>query len=142
VSMPVPPQDISNNQTQRSVSDSSVRGPISLPHDRTLPTMLRVYGNVQTVRRCILTAGHRVQSQVEELALKSTIFWTLKMEATCSSETSVDSQRTTLHYIPEDRTLHNHRCENLKSYELQLDQNFRLFIRLSLANHYFAIAPS
>jgi hypothetical protein len=38
------------------------------------------------------------------------------MEAICSSETSVDSQRTTLRYIPEDRTVRNHRCENLKSY--------------------------
>jgi hypothetical protein len=34
-----------------------------------------------------------------------------------SSETSVDIQRTTRRYIPEDGTLHNHRCENLKSYE-------------------------
>jgi hypothetical protein len=31
----------------------------------------------------------------------------LKMEATCSSETSNDFQRTTRRYIPEDRTLHN-----------------------------------
>jgi hypothetical protein len=38
------------------------------------------------------------------------------MEATCSSETSVDFQRTALHYILEDRTLQNHLCENLKSY--------------------------
>jgi hypothetical protein len=38
------------------------------------------------------------------------------MEATCSSETWVDTQRTTRRYIPEDGTLHNHRCENLKSY--------------------------
>jgi hypothetical protein len=30
----------------------------------------------------------------------------------------VDIQRTTQRYIPEDRTLHNHRCENLKSYML------------------------
>jgi hypothetical protein len=30
-----------------------------------------------------------------------------------SSETSVDFQRTTRHYISEDSTLHNHRCENL-----------------------------
>jgi hypothetical protein len=30
-----------------------------------------------------------------------------------SSETSVDFQRTTQRYTPEDRTLHNHRCENL-----------------------------
>jgi hypothetical protein len=32
------------------------------------------------------------------------------------TETSVDFQRTTRRYIPEVRTLHNHRCENLKSY--------------------------
>jgi hypothetical protein len=36
-------------------------------------------------------------------------------EAICSSETSVDFHQTTWRYIPEDRTLHNHRCENLKS---------------------------
>jgi hypothetical protein len=35
------------------------------------------------------------------------IFSTLKMEAICSSETSVDSQRTTRRYIPEDSTLQN-----------------------------------
>jgi hypothetical protein len=38
------------------------------------------------------------------------------MEATCSSETLVDFQRTSRRYIPEDSTLHDHRCENLKSY--------------------------
>jgi hypothetical protein len=31
---------------------------------------------------------------------------TLNIDATLSSETSVDYQRTTWHYIPEDRTLH------------------------------------
>jgi hypothetical protein len=46
----------------------------------------------------------------------SAYFWTLKMEATRSSETSVGSQRTTRRYIPEDDTLHNHRCDNLKSF--------------------------
>jgi hypothetical protein len=35
------------------------------------------------------------------------------MEAIYSSETSVDTHRTTRRYIPEDGTLHNHRCENL-----------------------------
>jgi hypothetical protein len=39
---------------------------------------------------------------------------TLKMEATCSSETSVDFQRSTPNYIRENITLHNHRFENLK----------------------------
>jgi hypothetical protein len=34
---------------------------------------------------------------------------TLKTEAICSSETSVDFQQTTWCYIPEDSTLHNHR---------------------------------
>jgi hypothetical protein len=43
----------------------------------------------------------------------------LKMEEICSSETSVDTQRSRLRYIPEDGTLHNHRCENLKSYALR-----------------------
>jgi hypothetical protein len=33
------------------------------------------------------------------------LFSTLKMEAICSSETSVDFQRTTRRYIPEDSTL-------------------------------------
>jgi hypothetical protein len=41
---------------------------------------------------------------------------TLKMEVTCSCERSFAFQRTIRHYIPEDRTLPNHRCENLKSY--------------------------
>jgi hypothetical protein len=36
--------------------------------------------------------------------------------ATRSSETSVHFQRTARRYIPEDGTLHNHRCEHLKSY--------------------------
>jgi hypothetical protein len=43
---------------------------------------------------------------------------TLKMEALCSSEKSVATQRTTWRHIPEDDTLHNHRCENLKLYSL------------------------
>jgi hypothetical protein len=61
--------------------------------------------------------------------MKSTIFWditpcsssftlvscsayfsTLKMEAICSSETSVETQCTTRRCIPEDGTLHNHCC--------------------------------
>jgi hypothetical protein len=45
---------------------------------------------------------------------------TLKMEAICSSETSVETQRTTLRHIPVDDTLHNHCCENFKSYTVYL----------------------
>jgi hypothetical protein len=44
-------------------------------------------------------------------------FSTLKMEAICSFEMLVDIQRTTWCYIPEDGTLHNHSCENLRSYK-------------------------
>jgi hypothetical protein len=40
-------------------------------------------------------------------------FSTLRMEMTCSSETSIDFQRTTLHYVPEDRALHLLCCEIL-----------------------------
>jgi hypothetical protein len=40
---------------------------------------------------------------------------TLKMEATCSYETSVDFLRTAWCYTSEDITLHTHSCENLKS---------------------------
>jgi hypothetical protein len=43
--------------------------------------------------------------------------YTLKMEAICFSETSVDSQWTTWYYILEEITLHNHVCENVKSCE-------------------------
>jgi hypothetical protein len=45
---------------------------------------------------------------------------TLNMESICSPEMSVDFQRTTRRYITEDRSLHNHRCENLRSHILIL----------------------
>jgi hypothetical protein len=44
----------------------------------------------------------------------------MKMEAICSSETSVAFQQTTRRHTPEDDTLHNHCCENLKSYMINL----------------------
>jgi hypothetical protein len=42
---------------------------------------------------------------------------TLKMVAICSSEMWVETQQTTQRHIPEDDILHNHSCENLKSYK-------------------------
>jgi hypothetical protein len=48
----------------------------------------------------------------------------LQEEAICSSETSVDIQRTERRYIPEDGTFPKHRCENLKSY-----MNFYIFLQ-------------
>jgi hypothetical protein len=44
------------------------------------------------------------------------LFFDPKMEATCSSETSVDFQPTTWRYTPEYRTLHNHNSKKLKYY--------------------------
>jgi hypothetical protein len=38
------------------------------------------------------------------------------MEARCSSKTLIDFQQTTQNYIPENWILHDHCCENLKSY--------------------------
>jgi hypothetical protein len=40
------------------------------------------------------------------------------MEAIRSSETSGTTLRTTRRHIPEEDTLQNHRCENLKSYNI------------------------
>jgi hypothetical protein len=45
---------------------------------------------------------------------------TLKKEAMCSSETTVDFQRTTRRYIPEDSAAHSHRCENLRYYRIEV----------------------
>jgi hypothetical protein len=64
-----------------------------------------------------------VEQQVASWFLAQLIFSTLKMEAICSSETSVDTQRTTWRYIPEDGILHNHCCENLKSFTKMVSEN-------------------
>jgi hypothetical protein len=58
--------------------------------------------------------------------LLSLFFSTLNMETIYSSETSDDTQRTTWRYIPEDGTLHNHRCENAKSYNMALARSSNL----------------
>jgi hypothetical protein len=44
-------------------------------------------------------------------------FYTLKMEAICSSKTSVNTRSTWCH-IQENGILHSHRCENFKSYNI------------------------
>jgi hypothetical protein len=53
-----------------------------------------------------------IPASCQSLAL---LFLILKIEAKCSSETSVNFQGTTRRYITEDSTHHNIRCENLKS---------------------------
>jgi hypothetical protein len=52
-------------------------------------------------------------------------FSTLKMEAICSSETSVIPGFIQLH-IPENDILHSHRYQNLKSYKINIDLYFLL----------------
>jgi hypothetical protein len=59
------------------------------------------------------------------------------MEAICYSETSFDYQGTTRRYVPEDSTLHNHRCENLKYYNNRINSRFLALERLYV-NHVFA----
>jgi hypothetical protein len=61
----------------------------------------------------------------------------LKIEAICSFETSVEFKRTTRCYIPEDSTLHNHRCENLKSYITEVVYSLSLLcvIEAYMASH-------
>jgi hypothetical protein len=50
------------------------------------------------------------------------------------SETSDDFQQTTWHYIPDDSTLHNHCCGNLKSYI-----NIMLIQRIMLSWRYLTV---
>jgi hypothetical protein len=58
------------------------------------------------------------------------------MEAICFSETSGATQRTTRHHIPEDDTLHNHHCENLKSYIIFLISDYEIPNGFTEISHY------
>jgi hypothetical protein len=71
--------------------------------------------------------GQNDLTQVKRTVAYSSV---LKIEATCSSETPVDFQQTTRPYIQEDRTLHNRRFENLKSYVGYEKSDGRLFVWL------------
>jgi hypothetical protein len=66
--------------------------------------------------------------------LRSSIFWDiahcglLKANFDCQ----VYHSRTTLLYIPQDSTLYNNRCENLKSYLIALFSRFHYKARVDL----------
>jgi hypothetical protein len=74
------------------------------------------------------------------MTMNSSVFWeetprlayfpTLKMEAMYSSETSADLRS----YIPEDRTLHSHLCQNLKFnlFKMTLFKTIRIAISVLL----------
>jgi hypothetical protein len=69
-------------------------------------------------------------------------FHGLKMEATCSSKTSVDFQRTTWCHIWEDRTLHNHSYESLKSYTLSNYFRLHKLYNVPLKMFFFPVTNS
>jgi hypothetical protein len=77
-----------------------------------------IYGHVRA-KIWILTTAEciwRVQSSRmwrRVVVWKSTDVPEEQVASACSSETSVDFQQTTWRYIPQDRTLHIQRCENL-----------------------------
>jgi hypothetical protein len=48
------------------------------------------------------------------------LFFQLEDGETCYSETPVHFQRIAQRYIVEDKTLPNHRCEKLRSYDLKV----------------------
>jgi hypothetical protein len=86
----------------------------------------------------------QTRNQVESGSKKSSCFklvsWlayssTFKMKATYSSETLVEFQRTIRRYNTEDRTPHDHRCENLESYI-----NFTRISQTKSAFNYFGNA--
>jgi hypothetical protein len=58
--------------------------------------------------------GRKISRARNQSESRWQVFFALKKEAIFPSETSVDTQRTTPRYIPENGTLHNHRCENFK----------------------------
>jgi hypothetical protein len=63
----------------------------------------------------------------------------LKLKMICSSETSVDFIRTRQLYIPGNRTLHNHRCENLNSGLLGADQVHRIGAKHSVVANFIIL---
>jgi hypothetical protein len=84
-----------------------------------------------------------------EFLSKSFIFWDIppcsplkstdvsEEKFSSISETSVEFQRITRRYIPEDRRIHNYRCGNFKSYEFLFgrDSN-RVKSKYSFSNMY------
>jgi hypothetical protein len=62
------------------------------------------------------------------------------MEALCSSETSVDFQWTTWHYIPEDGTLHVYVCLQ-QSLELEIQEAFLRFMATVLKGYRSYLLP-
>jgi hypothetical protein len=86
----------------------------SLSYNHSEQFCLMEYNIMQSALESTEVSEEHVASifRVEEYVKQET----LKEKAKCSCVTSVDFQRTTRRYIPENRTFHTHRCENLKPY--------------------------
>jgi hypothetical protein len=84
-----------------------------------------IYNEEYYLRDIMLCSPLKGNQSFGEITLVSCLASTLKMEAICSPETSVDFQWTTPRYIAGDRTLHNHCCENLKSYMIYNDEEWK-----------------
>jgi hypothetical protein len=65
----------------------------------------------RTNRFCVIILWHRALAV--KWLLKSSSFWAVDLWSRVKVRSKFDFQRTTRRCIPEDRTLHNHRCENL-----------------------------
>jgi hypothetical protein len=103
--------------------------PYLIPCDRILRNRLRISSSTFfNITPCSpLKFNRLLEEHVAFMALLAACFMlvsclayssALKLEATWFSETLVEFQRTTCRYIPEDRILHSHGCENLKSYKV------------------------
>jgi hypothetical protein len=104
-------------------SDSSLGRFIPGAHRRAPEPVLTVSRKDKSLPMAVMEHqfhGHSTRSLVSILTSQTLNSSTLKMEAISSSETSGATERTTRRHIPENDTLHNHRCENLKSYIFNL----------------------
>lgn len=84
----------------------------------TLPSPLKVNWHFR-VTCCVHHNGQGIRHVTNKAGSKQAHSLTLKMEVTSSSKISVDFLWTTKRYIQEDGTLHNRRCEDLKSYRIE-----------------------
>jgi hypothetical protein len=102
-----------------------------------------IFWDVTPCRSCVnrrVGGTYRLHLQGRKIRERRTSsladFFTLKMEAIRSSETSVHT-RSTRRHIPEDGILHSHRRENLKSYNNRYNSNkvHALFLKITLGSY-------
>jgi hypothetical protein len=86
-----------------------------------------IYGNGEVLKLSVKHVPYFVTNVAPLLATRFMLvvcmayISNVKMEGTCSSETSVDFQQTTRLYFPDDKTLHIMSCHRIK-YVTKLDR--------------------